>query len=76
MFSINVLAQDPIPYTASTFTDTYTPLVEWFPLNVDPMWDVPIVPLNLQFEFPCYGDTADLIRLSDLGGAIEIFMEH
>lgn len=75
VFSLNVLAQYPIPYTASTFTDTYTPLVEWFPLNVDPMWDVPIVPLNLQFEFPCYGDTADLIRLSDLGGAIEIFME-
>ena len=75
VFSINVLAQNPIPYKASTFTDTYTPLENWFPLNVDPMWDVPIVPLNLQFEFPCFGDTADLIRLSDVGGAIEIFME-
>ena len=72
--SSNANAQDPMPYTAETFTADYTPLVNWFPLNVDEMWDVPMVPLNLQFDFPCFGDTADLVWLSDIGGGIEMHM--
>ena len=47
-----------LPYTPEVLTGTYEALLEWSPLNVDPLWDVPIVPLNLQFDFPCFGDTA------------------
>jgi len=65
-----------IPYTPEVLTGTYEALLDWSPLNVDPMWDVPIVPLNLQFDFPCFGDTAVApgIRLTDIGGGIEIMM--
>ena len=72
--SSNVYAQDPMPYSAESFTDVYVELKNWSPLNVDPMWDVPMVPLNLQFEFPCFGDTADLVWLSDVGGGVEMHM--
>jgi len=77
--STNVLIcqQDTlIPYTPEILTGTYEALTDWSPLNVDPMWDVPIVPLNLQFDFPCFGDTAVApgIRLTDIGGGIEIIM--
>lgn len=74
LVSVNAYAQDPMPYTAETFTDDYIPLANWFPLNVDEMWDVPMVPLNLQFGFPCFGDTADLVWLSDIGGGVEMHM--
>ena len=53
--SSDVYAQDPMPYSAESFTDVYVELENWSPLNVDPMWDVPMVPLDLQFEFPCFG---------------------
>ena len=70
------LCQNDFPYTIEVFTEEYNHLENYFPLNIDPMWDVPITQLNMQFEFPCFGDTADLVRLSDLGGSIEIFMEN
>ena len=70
------LCQNNFPYTVEVFTEDYNHLENYFPLNIDPMWDVPITQLNMQFEFPCFGDTADLVRLSDLGGSIEIFMEN
>ncbi len=72
--SYKAYAQDPLPYTAEHFKAEYVPLENWFPLNVDEMWDVPMVPLNLQFEFPCFGDTADLVWLSDIGGGVEMHM--
>ncbi len=74
-FSISILAQEPMPYTLTTFYDTYVPIKNGFLPNIDPMWDVPMVPLNLQFEFPCFEDTADMVWLSDIGGAIELRME-
>ena len=74
VISSSVFAQDPMPYTAETFTAEYLPLENWSPLNVDPMWDVPMVPLNLQFDFPCFNDTADLVWLSDIGGGVEMHM--
>ena len=72
----NSLCQNDFPYTIEVFTEDYTHLENYFPLNIDPLWDVPITQLNMQFDFPCFGDTADLVRLSDLGGSIEIFMEN
>tara|TARA_B110000444_G_C18849676_1_gene604563 strand:+ start:1903 stop:2913 length:1011 start_codon:yes stop_codon:yes gene_type:complete len=66
-------SQDEMPYTAVSFTEDYIPLDDWYPLNVGEMWDVPIVTLNLQFEFPCFGDTATLVRLTDLNGGIELY---
>ena len=73
VFSTLCLAQAEMPYTATSYTEDYVPLDEWFPLNVDEMWDVPITTLNLQFEFPCFGDTATLVRLTDIGGGIELY---
>ena len=63
-----------LPYTAETLTIPYEALTEWSPLNIDEMWDVPIVTLNLQFDFPCFGDTADIVRLTDIGGGIELYV--
>jgi hypothetical protein len=67
------IAQDEMPYTAVLFTDDYIPLDDWYPLNVAEMWDVPIVTLNLQFDFPCFGDTATIVRLTDIGGGIDVY---
>jgi len=74
LFCLNAIGQEPLPYTTETFSEAYVALDDWSPLNVDPMWDVPIVPLNLQFEFPCFSDTADVVRLSDIAGGIELHM--
>ena len=70
------LSQNDFPYTTEVFSEEYNHLENYFPLNIDPNWDVPITELNMQFEFPCFGDTAELVRLSDIGGSIEIFMEN
>ena len=75
IYSIS-LCQNDFPYTIEEFSEDYIHLENYFPLNIDPMLDVPITQLNMQFEFPCFGDTATLVRLSDLGGSIEIFMEN
>ena len=47
-------------------------------MNVDEMWDVPIVPLNLEFDFPCFGEfaTPGEIRLTDIGAGIEVFGDN
>ena len=70
--------QDSLPYTQETYLSTYEALDNWSPLNVDEMWDVPIVPLNLQFDFPCFGEfaTPGEIRLTDIGAGIEIFGDN
>ena len=72
----NCWAQDDMPYTAEFFMDVYEPLEDWLPLNVDEMWDVPIDVLAVPFPFPCFGGTSDLLRLTDVGGGIEIHMNY
>ena len=70
--------QDSLPYTTETYLSTYEALNNWSPLNVDEMWDVPIVPLNLEFDFPCFGGiaTSGEIRLTDIGAGIEVFGDN
>jgi len=70
--------QDSLPYTTETYLSTYEALDNWSPLNVDEMWDVPIVPLNLEFDFPCFGGVATPgeIRLTDIGAGIEVFGDN
>ena len=70
--------QDSLPYTTETYVSTYEALDNWSPLNVDEMWDVPIVPLNLEFDFPCFGGDASSgeIRLTDIGAGIEVFGDN
>ncbi len=70
--------QDSLPYTQETYSSPYEALENWSPLNIDEMWDVPIVPLNLEFDFPCFGElaTPGQIRLTDIGAGIEIFGDN
>ena len=70
--------QDTLLYTTETYFSTYEALDNWSPLNVSPMWDVPIVPLNLEFDFPCFGElaTPGEIRLTDIGAGIEILGDN
>ena len=70
--------QDTLPYTTETYFSSYEALENWSPLNVSPMWDVPIVPLNLEFDFPCFGElaTPGEIRLTDTGAGIEILGDN
>jgi len=68
-------AQAQFPYTASAFTQTYTPLPNGYTvLDVPSGWDDPVVPFALPFVFPIGGDETNTLSISGLG--IELFAEN
>ena len=76
MSSVLSWGQDEMPYTAEVFMDVYVPLENGMSLNLEESWDVPIVVLDVPFSFPCFGSSSDLLRLTDVGGGIEVYTDE